>query len=95
MPTDTDTSLSWLRIAREWRGMTQRQLAAEAEITQGMLSRFENGRRQPRLALAVRLAKCLDVEVEALFPEDGPEPMDLLVDHFARRNGGKKRKAKR
>lgn len=95
MPTDTDTSLSWLRIAREWRGMTQRELASEAAITQGMLSRFENGRRQPRLSIAVRLGKALDVEVEALFPEDGSQPMDFLVDHFARRNGSKRRKTKR
>ena len=56
-----------IRVFREWRGMTQKDLARQGGITQGYLSDLESGRRH---GLAVRLrgiAHVLKI------------PLDLLV----------------
>jgi len=56
-----------IRIIREWRGMTQKDLASQGGITQGYLSDLESGRRR---GLAVRLRVISHVL---------KVPLDLLV----------------
>jgi transcriptional regulator with XRE-family HTH domain len=59
-----------LRIAREQRGMTQKQAAQAAGIATDMISRLENGRYQsPGLRTLVRIAAGLGATVTDLLPE--------------------------
>lgn len=53
-----------LLCARKAAAMTQRQLAAAAGITQGYLSKFENGRSTPTMEQRAALASALGVGVE-------------------------------
>ena len=50
-----------LKALRRWRGMTQAQLAAAAEINQGYLSELEAGRKTGSSQTLARLASGLDV----------------------------------
>jgi transcriptional regulator with XRE-family HTH domain len=59
-----------LRLAREQRGMTQKQAAQAAGIATDMISRLENGRYQsPGLRTLVRIADGLGATVTDLLPE--------------------------
>lgn len=63
-----------IRIAREQRGMTQKQAAQAAGIATDMISRLENGRYQsPGLRTLVRIADGLGASVNELLPEPGAE----------------------
>lgn len=54
----------WLIDARKVKGMTQKQVAEAAGITQGNYSSLENGTRGSRIAAyqAKGIAKTLDVD---------------------------------
>jgi DNA-binding XRE family transcriptional regulator len=56
-----------IRVAREWRGMTQAELTATLGITQGYLSDLETGRRRGPARLLAKIARKLRV------------PLDLMV----------------
>jgi len=56
-----------LRKIREEKGMTQVQLAAAANVTQGMISAYENG-VLPTLPIALRISRILGASLEDLFP---------------------------
>lgn len=63
-----------LRIAREQRGMTQKQAAQAAGIATDMISRLENGRYQsPGLRTLVRIAEGLGATVTDLLPESSAD----------------------
>jgi transcriptional regulator with XRE-family HTH domain len=52
---------------REAKGMTQRDLAAKAEVTQAYVAQLEMGaRKNPSLKILKRIAKALDVPVTTL-----------------------------
>jgi DNA-binding XRE family transcriptional regulator len=55
-----------IKVVREWRNLTQPQLADAVEITQGYLSGIENGTRQGPLALHQKLARALCVPLLTL-----------------------------
>jgi DNA-binding XRE family transcriptional regulator len=55
-----------IKVVREWRNLTQQQLADAVEITQGYLSGIENGARQGPLALHQKLARALGVPLLTL-----------------------------
>lgn len=61
-------------------GKTQTQFASDVGITQGYASKLITGTGSPSLALAVRIARSLGVQVEELFhnldatPPDATEP---------------------
>lgn len=57
------------RIAevRRSRGLTQEQLAEQADITSLSLSYIEQGRRWPRIATLHKLADCLNVSIAEFF----------------------------
>lgn len=50
-----------LNVARRSKGLTQKDLADAAELTQAALSRYENGMREPSPEVLSRLAACLGV----------------------------------
>ncbi len=52
-----------VKVHREWRGMTQAELASKAGLTQGALSDIERGRRSPGLQAAKALASALGVPI--------------------------------
>lgn len=54
---------STVKVHREWRGMSQVELARKAKLTQGALSDIERGRRTPGMKAAKALAKALDVPI--------------------------------
>jgi transcriptional regulator with XRE-family HTH domain len=59
---------SALRSARQWHGLTIRQLRDATGVSTGRLSMIERGMVQPNAAEQERLAAALEQTVEALFP---------------------------
>ena len=59
-----------LAFWRKFRGHTQTQLASEIGIAQNYLSELENGKRTGDVTLWLRLAKALDLPVDALVEDD-------------------------
>ncbi len=57
-----------IRVLREWRKMTQAELAVSVGITQGYLSDLEAGKRKGPVALHRKLASALGVPMELLLP---------------------------
>lgn len=74
-----------LRAVRQQRGMTLEELAAETELTKSYLSKIERGRSTPSIAVAMRLARALAVDVAQLFAED-PSTTGLSVDRAGERD---------
>lgn len=56
-----------IKVLREWRGMTQRELALNAGISQNYLSMMERGEREGRTDTRKSIAEALNV------------PLDLLI----------------
>lgn len=60
-----------LRTARAKAGLTQRDLAVKAEVTQSTIAAYESGRRQPTLPVLWRLLDAAGFEVRVrLAPPD-------------------------
>ena len=55
-----------LREARTSRGLTQEELAFNAQVDRTFIYRLEGGIRQPTISTIFRLAEALDVSVEFL-----------------------------
>ncbi|HYD66722.1 helix-turn-helix transcriptional regulator [Azospirillum sp.] len=55
-----------IRVYREYRGLTQEQLAGKAGITKPYLSQLETGARNPSIDTAKALAEALNVDVDDL-----------------------------
>lgn len=56
-----------LRRLREARGLSQRELAAKAQVTGAYVAQLETGtKKNPSLAILQRLAKALGVKVTEL-----------------------------
>jgi DNA-binding XRE family transcriptional regulator len=55
-----------LKVFREYRGLTQKQLADKAETTAAYLSQIETGRRGGSVKLLHRLADVLEVDLDDL-----------------------------
>lgn len=86
VPDDTSNSsaeghVTWLTLARLYRGRSQHWLAEQAHFDQAQISRLEAGDRQPRPATAERLADALKVPADKLFPR-GPSAMEAIAKHF-------------
>jgi ribosome-binding protein aMBF1 (putative translation factor) len=62
-----------VKVWREKRGWTQRELAAETGVGAGYLADIETGRKPRSAAALARFAKGLQIQVEDLLPSgDGP-----------------------
>ena len=55
-----------IRTLRHERGLTQRQLAAKADVEPTWISRLENGSANPSIATLRRLAKALKLPLHEL-----------------------------
>jgi transcriptional regulator with XRE-family HTH domain len=62
-----------LRAARLERGKTQRQVAAEAGVSAGLIGQFETGRTKPSVATLLAVARVLQLSLDELFA-DGETP---------------------
>ena len=72
-----------LRTARLAKGLSARQLAAQAQVTPAYLSRLENGQLSPTVSTLSRVMAALGEPVSVLFSgDDSPGP---LVRRDARR----------
>lgn len=60
-----------LAFWRRKRGKTQSQLAAAVGVSQNFLSDLERGKAKGDVTLFVKLARCLDVSIEDLVPDEG------------------------
>jgi transcriptional regulator with XRE-family HTH domain len=82
-----------LRYVRTSLDLTQdeliRQLAAEDLTTQGKISEFEAGTREPSLLIILRYARLAGVHVEDLIDDDLdlPDKLPGKVKHKAARRG--------
>ncbi|MFG3640255.1 helix-turn-helix domain-containing protein [Micromonospora sp. NPDC047762] len=64
-----------LRQQRQLRDLSQRQLAALAEVDQAAVARFERGERAPTIPVLERLFAAMDVQLVV-----GVEPLDAHLD---------------
>ncbi|MEU4529233.1 helix-turn-helix transcriptional regulator [Micromonospora ureilytica] len=64
-----------VRQQRHLRDLSQRQLAALAEVDQAAVARFERGARAPTIAVLERLLAAMDVQLVI-----GVEPLDAHLD---------------
>ncbi|WP_327041963.1 helix-turn-helix domain-containing protein [Micromonospora ureilytica] len=64
-----------VRQQRHLRDLSQRQLAALAEVDQAAVARFERGERAPTIAVLERLLAAMDVQLVI-----GVEPLDAHLD---------------
>ncbi len=73
-----------LRQAMELRDMTQGQLELKAGVGQAHISMILNGQREPGLAVAMKLARALEVSLDWLcdLPERRPGTLAPLEDEL-------------
>lgn len=64
----------------KWRRMTQRDLAAATGLTEGTISRYVSGAREPKAIIAAKIAKALNVSPQELLDS----PTDFEVDNAVR-----------
>ncbi|WP_048152440.1 helix-turn-helix transcriptional regulator [Palaeococcus ferrophilus] len=60
-----------LRELREWKGLTQEELAKALGVTRQTIIAIEKGRYDPSLRLAFRMARFFKVKIEDIFIYDG------------------------
>lgn len=79
-----------LRAVRKQRGLTLEGLAERTGLTKSYLSKIERSRSTPSIAVAIRVAQALDVDVAQLFSERGDEDK-ITVDRAADRGADRQR----
>ena len=60
-----------IRVWREYRGLTQQQVAAEAGISKPYLSQLESGRRKGTAEVLAAVARALKVSLDDLVTPEG------------------------
>jgi transcriptional regulator with XRE-family HTH domain len=71
------------RKLREKKGLSQKQLGKQMFVNNSTVARWENGSRLPDAAMMLRLAKCLDVDVNTLLrlaAQSDESPNVIMVD---------------
>lgn len=56
-----------LEELRKSRGITQEDLAAALEVSRQTIGSLENGRYNPSIVLAFKIARCFGMQVEDIF----------------------------
>lgn len=74
-----------LRTVRKQRGLTLEGLAERTGLTKSYLSKIERSRSTPSIAVAMKVAQALDVDVAQLFSDRGDEDK-IAVDRAADRS---------
>ena len=72
-----------LRELRTAKNLSQRELAEQIYVTRSTVTRWENGSRLPDTNMILRLADCLDVNVDQLLnaaSQSDDSPTVILVD---------------
>ncbi len=59
--------INHLRESRIEKGLTQKEVADALSISKDTLSRYETGKQDPRLDVAIRLSRFLEVSMDELF----------------------------
>lgn len=65
-----------LRLVRTERGMSRREVADAVGVHYQTIGYIERGEYSPSLDLALRLSRCFDLPVEALFSLEPFPPLD-------------------
>ncbi|HDD31147.1 MAG TPA: transcriptional regulator [Thermococcus litoralis] len=60
-----------LRELREWKGLTQEELAKVLGVTRQTIIAIEKGKYDPSLRLAFKIAKFFKVKIEDIFIYEG------------------------
>lgn len=68
-----------LRAVRRQRGLTLAILAEQTGLTKSYLSKIERRQSTPSIAVALKVARALDVDVAQLFSEHAPEET-IVID---------------
>ncbi|MGS2810191.1 helix-turn-helix domain-containing protein [Nocardia sp. MW-W600-9] len=68
-----------VRAVRRQRGLTLDAVAARTGLTKSYLSKIERGQSNPSIAVALKIAKVLDVDVGQLFADDSAA-QSLIID---------------
>lgn len=55
-----------LKLAREQKGLKTREVAQLLKIDQALISKFENGQRNPTKTQIIKLAQLLEIDLETL-----------------------------
>lgn len=79
-----------LRTVRKQRGLTLERLAEQTGLTKSYLSKVERRRSTPSIAVAMKVARALDVDVAQLFSERSDEEK-IAVDRAVDRRGDRQR----
>jgi transcriptional regulator with XRE-family HTH domain len=72
----SELRLDRLKEWRSYRGLTQEELAEQANVARYSISNYEKGKTSARRDTAKRIARALDVELEDLMTP--PEPSRRL-----------------
>lgn len=56
-----------LELIRKNKGITQEELANELEVSRQTVGSLENGRYNPSIILAFKIAKYFDLKIEEIF----------------------------
>ncbi|WP_025735944.1 helix-turn-helix domain-containing protein [Mycobacterium genavense] len=75
-----------LRAVRRQRGLTLEQLAAQTGLTKSYLSKIERGHSTPSIAVALKVARALRVNVGRLFSDEAAQEK-ITVDRAAGPDG--------
>lgn len=59
-----------IRALRKERGLTLEAFAAQTDLTKSYVSKIERGQSTPSIAVAMRIARSLNVDVGQLFADD-------------------------
>jgi transcriptional regulator with XRE-family HTH domain len=75
-----------LRAVRRQRGLTLESLAEQTGLTKSYLSKIERRQSTPSIAVALKLASALDVDVAQLFSDDSAADLKITVDRASDRS---------
>ena len=80
---DKATFAKQLRILKDQRGLTQKEIADRLDTTEATISRYVSGDRTPNIETAVELAALLNVSMDTLCGIDPPAvervPPDVAI----------------
>ncbi|MGV9666554.1 helix-turn-helix domain-containing protein [Nocardia niigatensis] len=77
-----EVAVTLLRAVRKQHGMTLEALAERTGLTKSYLSKVERQLSMPSIAVAMKIAQALDVDVGRLFSEEASETK-IVVDRAA------------
>lgn len=78
-----------LRAVRRQRGLTLEALAEQTGLTKSYLSKIERRQSTPSIAVALKVAKALDVDVGRLFSDEAAQEK-IAVDRATAAAGGQR-----